>query len=197
MLAVIVAGILAAFVWSRFGKGRLEIPVIRTVPDFQLTNQFGKPFGLSDLKGRVWVADVFFTRCPGPCAKMTRNLRELQKRLPANLPVSIVSLTADPEYDTPKVLLEYAAKFEARSDNWQFLTGPKAQLYDLAMNGLLLAVAENEPGQSVRLEDLFIHSSRFVLVDRQGRVRAFDFDGTEPETVTKLLERIDALLKEK
>ena len=80
------------------------MPVLGQLPDFVLTNQLGQAVSLADLRGQVWVADVIFTRCPGPCAKMTRHYAELQTALPANQPIKLVSFTSDPEYDTPKVL---------------------------------------------------------------------------------------------
>src|SRR2546428_2879809 len=110
-LTLVMLAIVVSFVATRLGVGvRSEagaLPVIGAVADFALTNQTGRVVTLADLGGRVWVADIIFTRCPGACAKMTREMSELQVALPAGDSVSLVSLTADPGFDTPDVLKRY------------------------------------------------------------------------------------------
>jgi len=104
-LAVVILTIFGAYVASSLGKNhRPALPVLSRVPDFALTNQFGRVVTLADFRGQVWVADIIFTRCPRACAKMTREMSQLQSALPPNQPVKFLSLTADPEYDTPEVL---------------------------------------------------------------------------------------------
>lgn len=193
LLGAVILAIVAAFSWTKLREEPL--PDYGSVSDFSLTNQFGKTVSLSDLKGTVWLADIIFTRCPGPCLRMTKQMREIQRDLPVNLPIRFVSFTADPEYDTPEVLNQYARRFDANSANWWFLTGPKKDIYDLSINSLKLAVAENTE-ENVSLEDMFIHSTRFALVDRHGRVRAF-FDGEDAQTPQKAAETVQKLLKEK
>jgi len=126
---------------------------------------------------------------------MTRQLAEIQAALPAGNPVTLVSLTADPEFDTVGVLGQYADRFGAQPGRWHFLTGRKAEVYGLAIKQLLLAVDETDPAQRTNEADLFIHSTKFVLVDPQGGVRAV-FEGTEPESVPRLIEAVELLLKE-
>ena len=195
-LALVIAAIFTAYLSSSlFGKRQEPLPVMGTVSNFTLTNQLGRVVTLSDLRGQVWVADIIFTRCPGTCAKMTRELNRLQSTLPPNPSVKFLSLTADPEYDTPEVLSEYAKKSGAEPERWQFLTGKKLDLYRLATKGLLLAVDEIQADERTSPNDLFLHSTHFVVVDKQGRVRG-GFDGTEPSSQRKIVEAIQTLLRE-
>jgi protein SCO1/2 len=196
LLGLIVAGSCVALLIAVRHSDRPPLPVLGHVTGFQLTNHLGGLVRAADLVGQVWVADIIFTRCPGPCVQMTRQLAEVQAALPTDSPVKLVSLTADPEFDTQKVLNDYAKRFGAQGDRWQFLTGPKSDLYDLAIKQLLLAVADTDPAQRTDDADLFIHSTKFVVVDKQGQVRAV-FEGTEPESRPKLLETIERLLAEK
>src|SRR2546430_12600177 len=195
-LAVVMLAILGAFVVSKSGRTVPPLPVYAAVPIFSLTNQFGRVISLSDLAGKVWVADIIFTRCPGPCLTMTKQLSELQKALSATEPVKLVSLTVDPEFDTPEVLKRYGERFDASADRWDFLTGKKLDLYRLATRGLLLALDEVKPEQRESENDLFVHSTLFLVVDKQARIRA-TFEGAEPSSRQKILEAIHVLLKEK
>src|ERR1051326_6077646 len=197
-LVLIILAIFGAYVASGIRaqpQPQPPLPVLTRVIDVALTNQLGRVATLADLPGQVWVADIIFPRCPGPCPAMTREMKELQAALPPNEPVKLVSLTADPEFDTPNVLKKYGEKFGARAERWQFLTGKKLDGYHLATKGLLLAVDEVKADDRTSPDDLFLHSTRFVVVDKQGRVRA-SFDGTEQASRGRLLEAIQALLKE-
>jgi protein SCO1/2 len=194
-LALVILTILVRFLENRLrdGSGSEGLPTIGTVPDFSLTNQFGRRVTLEDLRGHVWVADIIFTRCPGPCEKMTREMSRLQSALPEGDSVKLVSLTADPEFDTPEVLKEYGEKFGARPDRWHFLTGGKTDIYGLATRGLLLAVDETKPDLRESDNDLFVHSTKFILVGRHGRIRGV-YEGTEAESRPRILEAIRTLL---
>lgn len=148
-----------------------HLQVIGTVNDFALTNQTGAASSLADLRGRVWIADIIFTRCPGPCLKMTRQMKELQDALPAASNTRLVTLTTDPEFDTPPVLEKYAARFDADTHRWMFLTGTKKEIGALAAGGLKLSAVEVKPAERQSENDLFIHSTIFVVVDKQARLR--------------------------
>ncbi len=195
-ITLVIALIAVAYVRERL-QPQETMPVLREVPAFSLTNQAGAQFGRGALAGKVWLAEIIFTRCAGPCLVMTRELAALRQELPPREDLQFVSLTADPAYDTPEVLARYAERFEPRDARWHLLTGPKADLYALAMHGLLLSVDENPAGaQAAKLEDLFIHSTRLVLVDRRGRLRAyFNGDGTEPRR--RIADAVQRLLDEK
>lgn len=171
-------------------------PVLFAVPDFALTNQGGQVVTRSNLLGQVWLADIIFTRCAGPCPEMTRRMAEFQSTIPSDLPVKFVTLTTDPENDTPTVLQSYARRFLAQSGRWHFLTGTKRQIADLAVGGLKLTALEKEPDKRENLEDLFIHSTLFVLIDQQSRAREV-FESDDPAMKSKLLPAIMKLLQEK
>lgn len=147
-----------------------DLPVIQQLANFSMTNQMGETVSRDDLLGQVWVADVIFTRCPGPCAMMTTRLADLQASIPKAWPVKFVSLTADTEYDTPDVLRSYAESYQADSQRWSFLHASKPAIADLAVKNLKLIVLDKEQERQ-SAEDLFIHSTTLALVDKRGRLR--------------------------
>jgi len=154
------------------------LPVLGQIQDFRLTNQFGQAVTLADLQGRVWVADIIFTRCAGPCPRMTRQMKEIQQALPAISQARLVTLTTDADFDTPPVLKAYAEKFGADTNRWVFLTGDKRQIANLAIDSLKLTAIEKKPEERQAPEDLFVHSTIFVVVDKLGRLRGvFETDG--------------------
>ncbi len=167
---------------------RTRLPVYGSVADFTLTNQDGAPVSLADLRGHVWVANVIFTRCPGPCLKMTRQMKELQQALAQDSQARLVSLTTDPDFDKPAVLKSYAERFGADPQRWMFLTGLKKQVASLATQSLKLTAIEKTPGERQSPNDLFVHSTLLVLVDRQSRLRAIfetSGDDIDPDHVKK------------
>ena len=147
-----------------------DLPVICELADFSMTNQLGQSVRRADLLGHVWLADVIFTRCPGPCATMTTRMADLQASIPEHWPVKFVSLTADAEYDTPDVLHDYAEAYQADSQRWHFLHATKPAIADLAVNHLKLVVLDKEQERQ-SVNDLFIHSTTLALVDKHGRLR--------------------------
>lgn len=167
-------------------RGGPPLPVLGNVSGFVLTNQFGAPFHSESLDGNVWVADVFFSRCPGPCVRLATNLRQLQDHLPADSTARLVSLTADAVHDQPEVLRRYAERFGADTNRWSFLTGPQSAIYRVATEQLHLAVGENPDPESADPSELFLHSTRLVLVDQAGRVRGY-FDGEDEDVVLEQL----------
>lgn len=193
-VCVVVLSVVGVYITAKTRLAKTPMAIYGEVPDFKLTNQLGRAFSLADLKGDVWVADIIFTRCPGPCLTMTRTMQAVQAALPAQSAVKLVSLTADPEYDSPAVLRDYASRFTKDLDRWQFLTGPKQDVYRLAMAGFKLAVEQNN-GTSPEA-DPFIHSTRFVLIDRHGRLRGVPYDGTEKASVSKIVKAASQLAQE-
>jgi cytochrome oxidase Cu insertion factor (SCO1/SenC/PrrC family) len=197
-LGLVMGLVLGAYAYARFGPARVAeppLPVLSRVTGFSLTNQFGEVVTVEALRGRPWLGEIIFTRCPGPCVRMTRNLAELQNRLPRDADPRFVTLTADPAYDTPAVLRAYAERFGADSNRWHFLTGPQVRLYELATKQLLLAVAENPDPANAPPDELFIHSTRMVLVDAAGRVRAA-YDGESPAAQDQVLADLRRLAAE-
>ena len=190
-LVLITAVVAFKFVQS---KKEPPFPVLRQVKSFTLTNQLGKSISLTDLKGQVWLANIIFTRCAGPCPRITRQFATIQSNLPPSSPVKLISLTADPAYDSPEVLKKYAGRFGAAPEKWYFLTGPKKEIYDLALDSLMLAVQEKAPNEQTSMDDLFIHSTIFVLVDKKGDVRAF-YESDEAGTEERVLADINKLTR--
>jgi protein SCO1/2 len=160
-----------------------------TVPPFQLTNQDGRPFGSAELNGKIWIADFIYTTCPGPCPMISSRMSELQKPL-EKTDVHLVSVTVDPEKDTPEVLRGYASRLNAQRGRWEFLTGSKSSIYDLSRNAFKLGIAEAE-GEAKEP----VHSTRMVLVDRRGAIRGY-YDALAPDAVTKLVADTKHLLRE-
>lgn len=162
---------------------------VSDVPDFRLFDQSGKPFGLADLKGKIWVANFIFTRCSGPCPAISSRMAELNKKIGrAGEGVELVSFSVDPEFDTPQVLAGYASHLGADPDRWKFLTGNKSEVDRIIIKGLLQPLMKEPDGTPA-------HSTRFVLVDREGKLRGFE-DANDPEIVQKLLMDIGDLLRE-
>ncbi len=155
--------------------------VIGTLPDFNLTKQDGAPVATGDLAGKVWIADFIFTRCAGPCPRMTQRMADLQGQLSGAPEVRFVSFSVDPEYDTPEVLTRYAEQFGADTNTWSFLTGNRDTIYDLSIKGFKLAVDDDTD-----YDHLIIHSTRFVLVDQNSRIRGY-YDEDDEEAMTRLV----------
>lgn len=159
------------------------------LPDFALIERSGAPLRRDDLAGKVWVADFFYTTCPGPCPMLSSRLSAVQKALGDAPEVRLVSISVDPEKDTPAVLQLYAEKFQA-GERWLFATGAKDAIYQLARDGFKLPVAD-APVEG----GLITHSTRLVLVDRAGTVRGF-YEGGSEASVGELARDIRQLLAE-
>lgn len=160
------------------------------LPDFTLTERSGQTLGLSSFAGKVWVADFFYTTCPGPCPMLTSRLSDVQKALGEEPDVRLVSISVDPEKDTPDVLKLYAERFKA-SERWLFFTGKKDAIYSLARDGFKLPIAEaTAEGAPIT------HTTRLILVDKTGTVRGF-YEGGNEAGVQELIRDIRRLLAEK
>lgn len=166
-----------------------EIQNLGAIPPFQLINQDGRPFGSANLSGKIWIADFIYSSCPGPCPMISSRMSEMQKPL-EKTDVHFVSFTVDPDHDTPPTLREYARRLEAQPGKWDFLTGPKSQIYSLSAAGFKLAASEHEGDNGEPL-----HSTRLVLVDRRGQIRGY-YDATTADAITKLLADTNHLLRE-
>jgi protein SCO1/2 len=194
VLALTVASIAVAYV--AFHSGSPPLPTYGTMPDFNLTDQNGRPVHLADLRGKIWIADVIFTRCAGQCPVMTSHLKSISDVLPASLPVRFVTFTTDPAYDTPAVMKKYAQRYNADESRWLFLTGPKPALKGAIVDGLKLTAMDKADPQADNPNDLFIHSAKFVLIDGAGQIRGY-FDGETEEAVAQTAEAAKRLAAEK
>jgi len=181
---------------SRIHPATKPLLVYGSVADFSLTNQNAQPFSLTDLRGKVWVADIIFTRCPGPCLKMTRQMRELQAALPPGSLAKLVTLTTDPEYDTPAVLKTYGQRFTADFNRWVFLTGSPKQIAGLAIDSLKFTAVEKKPEERESPVDLFVHSTIFVVVDKHAQLRGIFQTTGENIEPTQVRREILAAVKQ-
>ena len=179
----------------RGGRPADRLPVVAALPDFTLISSDGSAVSRADLEGGLWVADFIFTSCAGICPILSSRMAELQRSLSERgIDARLVSISVDPTRDTPEALREYAKRYAADPDRWWFLTGERDALYDLIGKGFLLSVAERTPGAVDDGGELITHSDRFVLVDRQGRIRGY-YHGTDREAVERLVADLEALAK--
>jgi protein SCO1/2 len=179
--------------WSGCRRASPALPILGELPSFSLTSHHGEPVSRTTLAQQLWVADFIFTRCGGICPVMTARLARLRDEVPAS--VAFVSFTVDPEHDTPEVLSAYA-KDAGASGNWLFLTGSREALYALSTGGFKLVALEVPPQERVAGGDgPFLHSSKLVLVDDNGRLRGY-YDSSDDVAVKRLVADIDALGRE-
>jgi len=199
LLIITMLGVAAAFMLSKVhnNSGRdVSLPWHHPLPEFTLTNQDGRVVTLATLLGQVVVADIIFTRCAGPCPIMTHQMSRMQALLPANAPVKLITLTTDPGYDTPEILKRYGERNQADFTHWNFLTGAKSEIARLAVEGLKLIAVEKNPEERENEQDLFIHSTLFVIVDKKGNLRA-SFESEDPDLYPKIDGAVRKLLREK
>lgn len=195
-LILVILAIVGAFIWSKVGQSGKPPLVYGEVGNFSLTNQRNEVISEKSLAGQIWIADVIFTRCPLQCIRMTKRMHELQEGLTGEKSVKLVSLTTDPKFDSPEVLKTYAENVSADQSGWLFLTGPGTEITRLAVTGLKLAVYEKKPEEREVPADLFVHSTKFVLVDGRGRIRGW-FDGEKPESKAEIIKAVKTLVKER
>lgn len=188
VLLAVAVGIAALIVLQNRGPQTQPLPVYGAVPEFSLIAEDGRTISLDDLRGSMFIADFIFTRCAGTCPVMSRQMQVLQKEFVNDADIRLVSITVDPEYDTQEVLQKYAELYGARPGKWIFLTGEKSSIHSLAQKGFRLGVSE-EGGTAA---EPIIHSTKFVLVDMQGRIRGY-YDGTEEESVKHLIDDVRTL----
>lgn len=170
-----------------------ELPVLVTLPPFTLTDHLGQSFGMQQLAGKFWIGNFIFTRCTATCPIQTAHLERLRQRLeslPGGTDVQLVSITVDPDHDTPEVLAAFADQATIDTEDWHFLTGSRDKIWKLCKTGFKLAVADAPPEANT----LILHSDRFILVDRQGSIRGF-FDGTSEEGVAATYAGLQQLLE--
>ena len=164
-------------------------PVLSEVPEFTLVNRDGRTVRRADLAGSPWIADFIFTRCPASCPMMTSRMARLVEDLPADSGVRFVSFSVDPEHDTPEVLQRYAESYKAPA-RWLFLTGDGAQIYRLSREGFKLGVDAAPSG--IPTAEPILHSTRFVLVDGEGRIRGY-YDAFDAESMKTLERDLEAI----
>jgi protein SCO1 len=194
------------FVWTALIGLLFGVPIYRSMtrrlssspavlgglPAFTLTDQRGQPFGSRELAGKIWVADFIFTSCQAVCPLLSERMAEVGKRARQLGPdFHLVSISVDPERDTPERLAAYAARYHANPLSWSFLTGPEQAIQATVVEGFKVGAGkERTPaadGGGPGFWEIF-HGENLVLVDRQMRIRGY-FPPT-PEGIDKLLEAI-------
>lgn len=177
--AMLLAGVMASLTVMMRSEPttaeRASVPVLYDdLPAFELTNQAGQPFGRDELRGKVWVANFIFTRCPSICPLVTGRTAELQQVLRTHeqwSDIRLISFSVDPVHDTPEVLRDYGQRFGADPQQWQFLTGKRDAIWQLIEAGFRLPVEEAADADDAQMP--ILHSDMFVLVDRAGRIRGY------------------------
>ncbi len=215
-LALVVGAVIVAWtglpvVTPRPGTSTIDaIGDFGPVPDFSLVDLTGRRVGLADLRGKVWLANFIYTRCRETCPLQSAEIARLQQEFAGAQDLRFVSITVDPEHDTPAVLDAYATRYHADPERWLFLTGSKAAIYALAKDGFKLGVSDAGANQakganwlvdptpafaSHGSEGLVMHSARFVLVGRKARIRAY-YRSDDPGSLADLRRSLRALLAE-
>lgn len=167
--------------------------VYNRIPAWSLIDQNGRTATSELVKGKIYVADFFFTRCGTICPKLSSQLSRVQRIFNDNDAVRFLSFSVDPEHDKPAQLREYARKYEAIPGKWYFLTGPKSDIYKLAMKGFYLPAVDAGIMNNQTPDETFVHSEKLVLVDKDGVVRGF-YDGTDKEAVERMILEMRVLL---
>lgn len=177
-----------------------KLLTIGPAPKFDLLNQNNQKITNKDFEGKVYVLEFFFSTCPTICPKMNLNMLAIQNKFFGNPNFGIVSITINPEHDTAEVLRKHAEKLGVKSTNWQFLTGEKTKIFELANKGFNVYVGEN-----AKANGGFEHSGLFALIDKKGNIRCrkdnygnpiLYYDGIEKEGVRNIQQDIATLLKE-
>jgi len=194
----------ALFYTARAGR---ELPVLADLPAFSLLDEHGRSFRRDDLLGRVWIADFVFTACSDACPRLQQKMKRIQDRL---VPleqggnIGLLSITVDPERDTPEKLRQYGQIFGAREGLWRYLTGPQQEVERTVVKGFHIAMAkmptaggagfarDGRRPEAGALEEAdthaeafdIMHGERLVLVDAKGRIRGY-YDADEPDKLLR------------
>ena len=171
---------------------KVRLPILNSVQPFSFMRQDSTMVSQADIKERVYVVEYFFTTCKGICPKMNKNMKLIYDQFKSDSSFLILSHTVNPETDSISVLSRYAETFGAQAQNWWFLTGSKDALYKTARESYLL----DDPKNSTKnIDEQFLHTQFFSLVDRMGRVRGV-YDGIKKDEVEQLTKDIQELINE-
>ena len=163
----------------------------RALMDFQLTERSGRTVTAADIAGHWTVVHLLYTSCSAGCALLGQRMAEVQKLVAADPEVRLLSITVDPRTDTPAVLTKYADRLGADKDKWLFVTGPKADIYQLVETSIEPAREQKGP----IIPDSFPDTDRLFIVDPQGLVRA-SIDGMHRGVAKALVGEMERLKKE-
>ncbi len=195
-LLFLAAAVFAYYYYNAMQVNKQELPNLgqpgHVVGPFSFTDQDGHTVTDEDVAGKVRVVEYFFTTCQGICPEMNENMVSVYDTYKGNPRFVILSHTVNPEVDSVEVMKKYSEKFDADSRYWEFLTGDKKALYDMARYSYLITA--DDPSPEVAIADDFIHSEKFVLIDPQNRIRG-QYDGTDKEEVKQLIKDVKILLE--
>jgi protein SCO1/2 len=172
-------------------EGRIKADTIfHTIPDFSFTNQDGDEVTQEIFKGKIYIADFFFTTCPTICPIMKTQMLRVYQKYNENPDVLILSHTIDPKHDSVSVLHEFAERLGVSSNSWHFVTGDQDKIFEIGQDSYMVTAMEDkdEPGG-------YLHSGAFLLIDKERRIRGI-YDGTKEDKVDILMNDIDKLLNE-
>ena len=190
---VLLFGAFYAFLDANIDSSKSRLPVLNIVKPFSFERQDGRKISEKNVAGKVYAAEFFFTTCEGICPKMNRNMKKVFDEFKNENDFLILSHTVDPETDNTARLKTYADSLGADIKNWWFLTGSKDSLYKTARESYILDDPKNN---ATNIDEQFIHTQFFALIDRNGQVRGI-YDGLKKDEIEKLITDIKDLLKEK
>lgn len=191
---IALVGLFFLFVFWGTDNWKSKSPTISYVKPFTFITEDGKDFTEKDMQGKVCVVNYFFTTCRGICPRMNANMFKIYEAFKDEPDFMIISHTCDPERDSVLTLKQYADSLKVDTHKWVFLTGRKDSLYQQARTSYLLDDPKNNV---VDINDQFLHTQFFALVDKNGNVRGQVYDGLKDEDLAKLKDDIKTLLKEK
>jgi protein SCO1/2 len=181
------------FLFKGTDNWKVKMPILSYVQPFSFTNQDGDVVTDKNLFNKITVVEYFFTTCKGICPKLNTNMKQVYEIYKNEPDFQILSHTCNPGTDSVSVLKHYSDSLQVNTKKWIFLTGRKDRLYQMARGSYLL----DDPKNNVeKIEDQFIHTQFFALVDRQGKVRGKIYDGLKVLEVEQLKQDISKLLKE-
>jgi protein SCO1/2 len=182
------------FLFAGTDNWKSKLPIVSYVQPFSFTNQDNKTVTQKDIEGKVTVVEYFFTTCKGICPRMNTSMKKVYEEFKNEPDFLILAHTVQPETDSVPRLRYYADSMKVDTKKWIFVTGRKDSLYQVARSSYLL----DDPKNSVeKLEDQFIHTQFFSLVDKNGQVRGGVYDGLKKDEMKRLTRDIEELLKEK
>lgn len=191
---LVLAGLFLVFVFWGTDRWKAKSPVVSYVKPFLFTTQDGGYFTEKDMEGKVCVVNFFFTTCKGICPRMNNNMYKIYETFRDENDFLIISHTSDPETDSAAVLKRYSDSLKVDTRKWVFLTGRKDSLYNQARISYLL----DDPKNNVtNINDQFLHTQFFALIDKNGNMRGGVYDGLRQEDMDKLKSDVQILLKEK
>lgn len=185
VLGLLVCGVTTYYFLFVKNVNNMPPPVLGPIQDFSLIDSNNQSFTKANLDGKVWVADLIFTSCEMTCPMMTKKMRTISQHFKNHPDLRFVSISVDPEKDTPAVLKKYAKTHGALQASWFFLTGDMAVIRELAIQSFKLATTEAPS----------LHSNRFVLVDKNSHVRGY-YDPEDSAQMRKLLNDVKIVLAE-